>query len=566
MLTDIVVKNICDKEIRKAIENISSFVECQYTWENKEFMDYEMFRFANPLFYNAKHQIDFAEDESEKMIVRVLKSLFCESGYIVENIFDNNFNYANLLSGFIIYSDSCKKTGFCFMKNVGYVDWKKLQNETGFEDLNVVFFSTQIDFKFDEKYEKEGVIKKIYKRNNLHTLFEQYFCSNIYTIFMNAVNEYVNKINNKIGIITVATTSNIQTVYLKKIIEEEVIKKDYKNQPFWRILVKKSFNAYDGKEKIRISKKTNNLRDDKFNRIIKQYIDDRYYQVLFGNSDFAKSLLSSEWLFHSYKSMINTDSEEYDFTPIICGYLKSMEQLVFLFMKCLANKGYYAQAKKGVKNQLEMDGIVGVNRDEKYIDIEITDSSLKYIDSQLGSCGLFLKQKNTKHVVLKSSSNEIYKLLNDFREECRNGYFHTDNVYNWKQIEKIRENAFYLYFLLLGDCNISIENENLQVRFKSKYEDFCDTISEYHPLKNRTYMVKNNIVQEITIDADEVVPVYHNGIRKFTYIPISLIERKNPNSELAFITETMTISENDMPNEIYIIDKDTGKRNIIWKT
>lgn len=47
-----------------------------------------------------------------------------------------------------------------------------------------------------------------------------------------------------------------------------------------------------------------------------------------GDEDFAKSFMTSEYLFELFKNKINID-----YTWVICGYVKSVEQLLYKFMK-----------------------------------------------------------------------------------------------------------------------------------------------------------------------------------------------------------------------------------------
>ena len=66
------------------------------------------------------------------------------------------------------------------------------------------------------------------------------------------------------------------------------------------------------------------LNNYNFGNIKNRFIAQGRYSLLLGNRDFAKSFLTSEWLFKKYFSL-----EEMDNTFIVAGYLKSIEQLLW---------------------------------------------------------------------------------------------------------------------------------------------------------------------------------------------------------------------------------------------
>ena len=87
----------------------------------------------------------------------------------------------------------------------------------------------------------------------------------------------------------------------------------------------------------------------------------------------------------------------------------------------------------------------------KYIDL--TSAQLQYMDSSIGTFVHFLK--NNPHILVDQAlSDVIADMVDCFRIECRNGFFHIHNLKNWDIVEKTRSNAIYLYFILLGACII----------------------------------------------------------------------------------------------------------------
>lgn len=213
------------------------------------------------------------------------------------------------------------------------------------------------------------------------------------------------------------------------------------------------------------------------------------FRVLLGSGEFAESFVTSEWLFHSLEG-----TENYDYTSIISGYLKSVEQLLLQIVK--ANVGNKCKItlnsnkkddaiQAGVPRYTFYKGgfrpIIGDKTFEwEYIDL--TAAQIKYIDSDLGTFEYFLR--NNSHIFISQLQQQsgIYRktycaliadMVSCFRAECRNGYFHTHNLKNWNTVVKIRQNALMIYTLLLGGCNLPLSKAN---GLKMPDHDWFDTL------------------------------------------------------------------------------------------
>ena len=68
--------------------------------------------------------------------------------------------------------------------------------------------------------------------------------------------------------------------------------------------------------------------------IEKHFKKHKNYQLLLGNSDFAQSFITAEWLYSS----LYENARNIDFTAIAMGYYKAIEQLLFAYIKNLTNK------------------------------------------------------------------------------------------------------------------------------------------------------------------------------------------------------------------------------------
>ena len=62
-------------------------------------------------------------------------------------------------------------------------------------------------------------------------------------------------------------------------------------------------------------------------KLSQYYLQNRYENAFVGTSDYAKSFLTSEYLYRYFKG-----NPMFDYTPIVSGYLKSIEQLLFVIL------------------------------------------------------------------------------------------------------------------------------------------------------------------------------------------------------------------------------------------
>ena len=119
------------------------------------------------------------------------------------------------------------------------------------------------------------------------------------------------------------------------------------------------------------------------------------------------------------------------------------------------------------------------NFEKKYKYIDFTNEQKEYMDSSIGTFEFFLRKN--PHIFMNSSlADKIADMVSCFRIECRNGYFHTHNLKDWDIVEKTRDNAIYLYFVLLGACLIP-ENKISNLKFLSsdRFDELCKKIREF---------------------------------------------------------------------------------------
>lgn len=156
------------------------------------------------------------------------------------------------------------------------------------------------------------------------------------------------------------------------------------------------------------------------------------YKVLVGSSDFAISLLTSEWLYRQYGTIPGLDN-----TYVVTGYCKSIEQLLWRIIS-IVGKGR----------------IIGLNNSEVGDNTNASDTTLgalKYFLNSTKNADLFNKifGDNTFYV-----QRYLNYQLSEWIEHERNGNFHKHNL-TPERVGIIREQTLYLYFLILGSLTLT---------------------------------------------------------------------------------------------------------------
>ena len=150
------------------------------------------------------------------------------------------------------------------------------------------------------------------------------------------------------------------------------------------------------------------------------FLKKEFYKAFVGTSQYAKSFLTSEYL-HKYFS----NNPLFDYTPIVSGYIKSVEQLLHVICKS------YLHAHK------------------------VNNSLYKTIANYtLSDYMTFLDEKDVLFIdSMKPNKKIIIDCLNSYRAESRNRIFHKDYFNTWERVEQIRANTIFIYVVLLSAIN-----------------------------------------------------------------------------------------------------------------
>ena len=248
--------------------------------------------------------------------------------------------------------------------------------------------------------------------------------------FRMAMSTYKEEMHQVIGYQITEMFNEHNLSLLKKELEEELRLFDYDSIRQERFMSLRADNN-----------RFRDINDSNFAIIKTKFVEQERYQLLLKERDFAKSFLTSEWLYKKYVTL-----PEMDNTFIVAGYLKSIEQLLWRII-CIVGQG---RAVQGV--------IVAENNEN---DIDTTLGSLQWFITDYANDDLFENAFETcTHFVM----NYLRAQLKDWKNKYRNGYFHKHNLKDESKIKKIRSETIYLHFLILGTIFL---NENTIIRLSS---------------------------------------------------------------------------------------------------
>ena len=169
-------------------------------------------------------------------------------------------------------------------------------------------------------------------------------------------------------------------------------------------------------------------------QIIKDnFVNHDRLSILLGDKDFADSFFASEWLFQNYSEQDGL----VDNTHAVVGYLKSVEQLLWSIVNIIG------KGRRIGKKKIIIDG-------DKTIRTTLEDFCF-FIDDPKNR-NLCDSGFNINHA--SSLMSALHDCVDDYKNHCRNGYLHKDNV-DFSEVCLIRKKTLLLYFLILGILKIN---------------------------------------------------------------------------------------------------------------
>ena len=458
----------------------------------------------------------------------------------------------------------------CLLNTIYIIDWNK-QGKTE----NRVF-----QIKTNPRFAKK--IQYI----SLFDLFNDYFSKEEYDLFVKKVRKTIINANNIFGFDTVRILTPIYMHQIKTVILNNLIS--------WNLKTKKYFFIqYDHsvRHEITIEKNLALLLKDKngssidMDIILRNCYQSQRYKVMVGLEEFSKCFITAEYLL----SVFENKQYNIEYTTVACGYFKFMEQLIYqIIIKIFLESGEHgnrtikAVPKKYKKIPRESKEKLNKLHNAKTIDSDRVPFKKEYekaFDIMLNPLICFLEQSDDFWDVSPVSKTLICELLHNYANHCRNEHFHKDNIFNFDEIRKIRENTITLALLLLGALKIPPE---LVYDGLCTYDNTYDTLVEAL-MKREQMIAKNSTVYYLQFDQDIImahrykkqVPIEIDkngnlGINKFRFVSISNKNEFRHISEEKYekwfnSKEIIEINQEHYPRNIWFeIANSQHERVLLW--
>lgn len=416
-----------------------------------------------------------------------------------------------------------------------------------------------IDWPLAETYditiEKKGWPEELtIRHDSLEGFFIEYFGAGLYRQFIDYLRETVYELQEYLGVVSIPRLTP-PLLFSFRFEVEEVIKK------YALVLGQSVFDLNQSPDNaikadtyhvIDESTKSNKHYSDLENRtveliqntsILKTFQEKKLYKALIGRGSFAKCLITSEYLYRNYNS-----SDQFDFTAIVSGYLKSVEQLMYsialISLDCIRSDGKYFQ--------------IAPKYGDKRITIDFTTANLREnkVDTTIGSlCHFFRINKDTMSIY-DQNKETVMDCLFCYADECRNESFHKHNISEWRRVELIRHNTFFIYVLLLGACRLCENIEKIATHLEIATDDKLSRV--YY------FLVKNNELDyymsfsdgktiEICKPREDVYPSFDRyGILKNNCLELQVEHFNGIQEELPYV---LHVTEENMPDRIWFYDE-----------
>lgn len=480
-----------------------------------------MFDFGGKGFSKNTNMVSFAKNVSLNCIHKILFCMQQELGVLFNSIscdelkaiYPNvRFVLQNISSKDIYIFAETEKNSFWKSKNVEPEPVQKYMVDKSAKHCKYVYFMYDyaylqvIGHNDDERDPGRG-----YNLYSFKWFFETFYGEDEYQAFLEALNEYIDNVNDRLGYIQLKSLTSNTILNFRKITERHIIKFPYEK------ILDSLVKQYE-------------MPEEDYDKIYDQFIHEKTYRIALGESNFSESLLTAEWLYDSMKL-----AKAIDLTVIGMGYFKAVEQLLYQLIKLHVNE------KRKIRKDVALKNL------PSYINLNDEAIQNKWIDTTIGSMAIFYK--NNLNMLRTEISWRAKKYIREkiFEyKDLRNGYIHKDNIHSWEKIDLIRKETFLLIFLLLGAHELS-ENDLMKLGLDNdnEYSDYmklCEYVN-FHA-GNVFFFDLGEQKDSCAFGASDL----NITIVKDRYIHYSGLYFKQMGKD----GETIKFTENNLPDNIYI--------------
>ncbi len=256
---------------------------------------------------------------------------------------------------------------------------------------------------------------------SLKWFLEQYFPHNIIDIFIKRTQSAVTEASTIIGFDTIPRLTPSHLSSFKSSVETALHNTNFENMQYQTL--------NNGKPVHKQTKKRLSLGD--YSILNNYFFKNNLYLSIVNNLEFSRCFITSEYLFS-----ILQDDNLIDYTTIVSGYFKSIEQLLFLLMKYYLGlssptDNIFIKCEKRYKANhpdFRENPAPKANRTKQ---VRFLPEYEECFSTSMASLAWLLHDNDTCWNISQEGQKVVHSTLLDYIDECRNEHFHKDNIYNY---------------------------------------------------------------------------------------------------------------------------------------
>ena len=572
-----------DEQIEKFLDQISS--ECRQgfeydRWQKREYISgFPILGLAEEKYYHNKQQEAILEWRvRDELVNKIFDYLFKTHGYDIrwriKDYCETTGGYSNeenekefpveffiVKDGkFLAYRYSAFTADYSIPDNLPNYFYRSYY-QTGVEKIEKwyqIVWEEVTDGKLEEKFQNQITVEK---------LFEEYFSKREFTLYIDKVQKAVALANKLMGFQTIQKLeSENLALFKEKIINEfpDICKMNY-----WKITEQGSVTS----EVVNISWNDNDIKKVQSNFETKQR-----NLALIGGEKFAQSFVTSEYLYRIFK-----EESILDYTAVVCGYIKSVEQLcesiIFNVLPKLGLDLYYQARHLEKSEKSALCKLKELETTDKKWKVLMREGNQKYFDKMLtmGELFSFLGDHGKEIFDIESeiTTNQMVQCMKNYCTFDRNGYLHKHNISKLEVVERIRNNTLVISYWLLGGIRMTGDKKTnktalgildfsfdrlfKKIAYRHEYKyifDFGDGIMHKVvkiPQISKYFFDEKGVLQDAELIFIEVEEY-----------PVDFLEFRNFLDKQVFPTDKIIVDKNHLPLKIWWINKD-GTKELVYR-
>lgn len=326
-------RDIYIEETQSSIKTLKRFREA---WlRSPSGWNSELFQYADSEFYFYRFAVDRQEKGKEELLINILYRLMERYDLSFEIPDDRR----NAPFAFII-CNSHQRIGYTFFDFYEDEDVNGILDNYHVEEACIIRMwkpgrADEWINRENEQYERASIkLKSLFVKE----FFDSYFSAGEYDVFVEYVEQYLKEAREITGYTSIKYLSSMNLA-AQKTYEEKILSDwDYKNYQY------KIIDPKNRKMQNFLYLANAVIPNDEQKYMEKNYIQRKLFRSMLGRNEYAESFITSEWLYHSLK-----EKKNFDYTSVISGYLKSIEQLLYHIVMINVDNGCKISMSRATK-------------------------------------------------------------------------------------------------------------------------------------------------------------------------------------------------------------------------